>query len=100
MTLTNPCVLYQSEGESAGGASTFEVQNMETGRTGRKGRRLPSSWANLKSHRPRLFFFHLTGEIQVRPEWGLPRSAEKGAGSLSQILQSLPLEMSMHQPCC
>lgn len=43
MTLTNACVLYQSESESAGGASTFSVWNTETGRTGRNGW-LPFSW--------------------------------------------------------
>lgn len=37
MTLTNPCVLYQPEGESAGGARTFHVQDMETGLGERAG---------------------------------------------------------------
>ena len=45
MTLTNTCVVYQSESESAGGANTFSARNTETGRTGRKGRWLPLSWA-------------------------------------------------------
>lgn len=45
MTLTEACALYQPESESAGGASTFSVRNTETGRTGRKGRWLPFSWA-------------------------------------------------------
>lgn len=45
MTLTNARVVYQSESESAGGASTFSARNTETGRTGRKGRWLPFSWA-------------------------------------------------------
>lgn len=89
MTLTDPCVLYQPEGESAGGAGTFHVGSMkqdwekEQEAAFFQGQlRIPLTQA--------LLSFSLAREIQIRLEWGLPRGTESEVGFLSQSLQSLP----------
>lgn len=98
MTPTNPSLLYQLEGESAGGASTFHIWNGDW--TGRKGKRLPFSWANLESHWLRNFSLSVLLErFKLDQSRDFPEAQRAGQG-LSQSLQRNPLlETSMHQPC-
>lgn len=89
MTPTNPCVLYQPEGESAGGSGTFHAGNMK--QDWEKEQEAAFLRGQLRSPLTKgLFSFSLAGAIQIRREWGLPRGTESEVGFLSQVLQSLP----------
>lgn len=87
MTLANPCVLYQPKGESAGRASTFPIR---TGLGERVRGCLPFPWGSFESQ---LWIFSLSvllERIKLDHRRDFPEQEGSEAGSLSQILQSLP----------